>query len=250
MLSNIVLILVGLGILYFIYYNYNLNNEEYNQHANKQTNSVSTKKIENNEKEKILPEIKNDNVKTGENVFVYFDLAVEDQFKTPGIGRVLIKLYNNTVPKTCKNFEQLCVMKKYKDIDFHRVINNFMIQGGDITNNDGTGGGSIYGEKFEDENFKIKHTKPGLLSMANSGPNTNSSQFFITTTETPHLDNKHVVFGEVTKGMGYVHSIEKQVTDNNDKPVIRCYIKDCGIYTKDTPKFGENNESMETPLLR
>lgn len=247
MFPDIVIILIGLGILYFLYYNYNLDNEEYNDHAVQNKNKMAVPEIK--KPDKILNLNKEKNTQHTESTTVYLDLAIEDQFKTSGIGRVLIKLYNQEVPKTCKNFEQLCEMKKYKNIDFHRVINNFMIQGGDITNNDGTGGGSIYGEKFEDENFKIKHTKSGLLSMANSGPNTNGSQFFITTVQTPHLDNKHVVFGEVTRGMEFVHSMEKQVTDHNDKPVIRCYIKDCGIYTKETPKFDEKTESMETPLL-
>lgn len=162
---------------------------------------------------------------------VYLTLAIEHQFKEPTLGKVVIKLYGNT-PKTSQNFLSLCHHKKYQDTKIHRVIKNFMIQTGDFTHQDGTGGHSIYGEKFPDENFDNKHDRPGLVSMANAGPNTNGSQFFITTAETPHLDGKHVVFGEVVSGMEYVYDVENQVTDNNDCPVRKCYISDCGIHTE------------------
>jgi len=155
---------------------------------------------------------------------VYLDISLNNQKE-----RVIIKLFDDIVPKTANNFRELCKTKKYVGTPFHRIIKNFMIQSGDFTNKDGTGGYSIYGDRFDDENFELKHTRPGLLSMANAGPNTNGSQFFITTVETPHLDNKHTVFGEVVSNMDFIYRLENEKTDANDKPLNNCIITDCGL---------------------
>lgn len=163
---------------------------------------------------------------------VYLDITRGDK----PLGRITIGLFKGT-PKTSENFRVLAVGNttsangtplKYKGSSFHRVIRSFMIQGGDFTRGDGTGGESIYGEKFKDENFKYKHEGPGTLSMANAGPDTNGSQFFLCTVKTSWLDGRHVVFGQVLEGMDVVYDIESSKTDSRDRPMEKVVIADSG----------------------
>jgi peptidylprolyl isomerase len=171
--------------------------------------------------------------KPHEGPVVWFDMSIGGE----PAGRITMQLFGDTTPKTAENFRALCTGEKgvgkmgkplhYKGSAFHRVIPSFMCQGGDFTAGNGTGGESIYGEKFADENFKVKHTKPFMLSMANAGPGTNGSQFFLTTVATPHLDGKHVVFGEVIEGQDVVKAIEA-VGSGGGATSQAVTIDDCG----------------------
>mmetsp|Transcript_3679 Transcript_3679/g.6260 ORF Transcript_3679/g.6260 Transcript_3679/m.6260 type:complete len:244 (-) Transcript_3679:103-834(-) len=172
-----------------------------------------------------------------ENAQTYFDIEIAGEGEAaPEKERVVFEVFTKQVPKTAENFRAICTGEKgtdyhYKGNVFHRVIKGFMAQGGDITNQNGTGGHSIYGEKFEDEQIWFPHTHKGVLSMANAGENTNGSQFFICFGATPHLNEKHTIFGRVIKGYEFVEKVEQNPTGAQDKPLRAVTIVDCGELT-------------------
>jgi cyclophilin family peptidyl-prolyl cis-trans isomerase len=159
---------------------------------------------------------------------IYFDISINNE----NIGKINIELFDDIVPNTVRSFVYM-INNHYKGSNFHRIIKDFVIQGGDYINGDGTGSNSIYGEKFDDENFDIKHDSKYLLSMANSGPNTNGCQFFITLRDLHELDNKHVVFGKIIgeESQMVVDKLSEVYTNKDDKPINNCCISDCGIIT-------------------
>lgn len=193
-----------------------------------------------------LPEFKSENPQT------YFDITIgtegEEGYES---GRVVFELFNEDVPKTAENFRALCTGEKgpefhYKNNCFHRVISDFMMQGGDTTAGNGTGGMSIYGEKFEDEQIWYPHTHKGVLSMANAGPNTNGSQFFIVYRDTPHLNEKHTIFGRVIHGYEICEKAEQVEKGASDKPLKDVKIMDCGELTGDAKLNADNADFLAT----
>ena len=192
-----------------------------------------------------LPEFKPENPQT------FFDITIgnegEEGFQS---GRVVFELFAD-VPKTCENFRALCTGEKgptmhYKGNCFHRIITDFMMQGGDTTNGNGTGGLSIYGEKFADEQIWYPHTHKGVLSMANAGPDTNGSQFFVCYKDTPHLNNKHTIYGRVIHGYDICEKAEQVEKGASDKPLKDIKIADCGELLGDDKLSAENADFLET----
>uniref|UniRef100_A0A6G1SQ17 peptidylprolyl isomerase n=1 Tax=Aceria tosichella TaxID=561515 RepID=A0A6G1SQ17_9ACAR len=184
-----------------------------------------------------------------DDIKCYFDISIGDL----DCGRIVFKLFHDKCPKTCENFRCLCTGEKgisrrfgkplhYKGTSFHRIVKNFIIQGGDITDGNGRGGDSIYDGAFADENLTLAHDEPYLLSMANRGADTNKSQFFITTNEAPHLDGKHVVFGRVVSGLDTILKIERQEVDSKSRPLKKVIIRDCGQLLNEPSRV--NQESL------
>ena len=168
----------------------------------------------------------------GDSPRVFFDIALDRYGEGTKLGRIVIELKADVAPKTAENYRQLCLAPEgegFANSRFHRIIPQFMCQGGDFTDDNGRGGRSIYGRTFDDENFTLKHTGPGILSMANAGPNTNGSQFFLTTAATPWLTGKHVVFGNVLEGFDVVKKVESTQTGRGDRPKKDVVIVQSGV---------------------
>lgn len=234
-MNKIIIILIALIIIYYFYNKISKNDLIPNFFGKKKNIEIEKDEEVFEAEEEIHTEDVND----------YFNLDTEKEEIIPSNekrdivfldietnghqGRVIIELRNDIVPKTCLNFVTLCEKKAYVGTRFHRVIKDFMIQGGDFTENDGTGGVSIYGNSFEDENFHLKHKK-GVISMANSGPDSNGSQFFITVKDTEWLDGKHVVFGKIMKGLDLIEWVSTLDTNESEIPLQDIVVADCGRF--------------------
>lgn len=219
-LLNILIIIVVIAICYILYNKSQTDNNKLLAHF--PTEHHSKKKHVHKKKHTKKHQKKH---KKEKDDLVFLEIGTNGK----KLGKIIIKLYSKIVPLTCKNFRTLCSNNVYKGSTFHRIIKNFMIQGGDFTNGDGTGGKSIFGKTFNDENFKLKHDKPYLLSMANKGKNTNSSQFFILTGPAKHLDGMHVVFAKVVSGHEIIDSLNNVKVDNDDKPIYDIVVVSSGI---------------------
>jgi peptidyl-prolyl isomerase D len=224
---NYKIIIISIIIIIICYTIYKLykNKKEIEQIQYIQQNNIQ-QKLNNEINNEINNKIKTNKpiIENKKGTRVFFDLYIG---KHP-LGRIVILCYDDICPKTVDNFVSLSKIE-YKGSIFHRVIKDFMIQGGDYENQDGTGGESIHGKTFEDENLSLKHNRKGLLSMANAGPNTNGSQFFITLGPCNHLDGKHVIFGEVIEGIKYVDMIGDLETNGDDRPIQDVTIYNCGV---------------------
>jgi cyclophilin family peptidyl-prolyl cis-trans isomerase len=232
MINEIVLCIIFIIVIFIIYVNVKRNNKDKKKKLIKEKKNKKKQVIKKPIIKKPIikkpivkkPIIKKPREKVPE--FVYLTIEINNE----NVGNIVIKLFDDIVPKTTNNFRVLCKTKKYASCPFHRIIKDFMIQGGDYTQHNGRGGQSIYGTKFEDENFILKHDRPYLLSMANSGPDTNGSQFFITTSPTPHLDGIHVIFGEVIEGFDIIYKLNNADTNNDDTPNDKIIISDSGTF--------------------
>jgi cyclophilin family peptidyl-prolyl cis-trans isomerase len=241
--KHVIIVVVAIIIAYGAYYFYQNYGKAMIENRKQKVLEDNSEKISNQLKVEHMTQVREENEAQIRNhdgeklyntsLYPFFDINIGNDY----VGRVHFELFDEIVPRTCMNFRTLCMKSvtgkgeaDYKGVPFHRIIRDFMVQCGDTTNGDGTGGMSIYGRNFQDENFELTHNQEGLLSMANAGPNTNGSQFFITTkAPLKHLDGKHVVFGMVTKGYEIIKKIEKLQTNSDDSPTVPVYISNCGL---------------------